>query len=241
MNPARAGPLWIPARLGVEDSRVRITSAEGPVEFRASRLAWKRYDIFSLFGLDDRAHLTRVTLRFGSEDAAKVAAGLLSSRIDEERRLEAKRGELPVELLATIRVGPLFLVWLLYPIAIAVALVLRVPSDVRSAVNWGGFAVFILVGVRLLDARLKAGPVTGWFRTRRVKAWISVDDDYLTVRTLDRVEGFVPTRIEWSGTDSFVVESGEARFRILFGKPDEATEMLSKTRESFPKVEIVTG
>ncbi len=46
----------------VEDSLVRVTSAEGTVESRATRLAWKRRDVLSLSGLDDGAHLTRTNL-----------------------------------------------------------------------------------------------------------------------------------------------------------------------------------
>ncbi len=226
--------------MGVEDGLVRVTSSEGTVEFRASRLAWKGQSIFSLFGLDNRSHLTRVTLRFGSEDAAKVVAWVLSSRIEEEQGLEAKRGELPVELLATVRVGPLFLVWLVWPIALFLALVLRAPSDVKSALSYGGFVTFVLAMSRLMDAELKAGPTRAWFRPRRVKAWISIDEDYFTVRTLGRVEGFVPSIVEWAGTDSLVVVSGKTRLRVLFGKPDEAMEMLSKIRQSFRKIEVAT-
>ncbi len=234
------GPLWIPARIGIEDRLVRVTSAEGTVEFRATRLEWKRQDAFSLSGLDKRSHVTRVTLRFESEDTARVAAGLLSSRIEEEQGLEAKRGEVPVELSATVRVGPLFLLLLVWPIALILALVLRAPSEVRSALSYGIFVAFVLAMGRLMDAELKAGPARAWFRARRVKAWISVDDDYFTVRTLDHVEGFVPSRIEWAGTDSLVVVSGKTRLRVLFGKPDQALEMLSKVQQSFPKVEVAT-
>ncbi|OLD02111.1 hypothetical protein AUG19_04580 [archaeon 13_1_20CM_2_54_9] len=236
------GPLWIRARLGVEDRLVRVTSAEGTVEFRATRLAWKRSDSLSLSGLNERSHLTRVILRFKGEDAAKVAAGILSSQIEERQSLEAKWGELPVELLAMVQVGPLFLVLLVWPIALFLALVLRAPSDFRSALSYGGLVAFVLAMIRLslMDAELKAGPARAWFRPRRVKAWISVDADYLTVRTLGNVEGFVPSRIEWNGTDSFAVVSGRTRFRILFGKSDEATELLSKIRASFPNVEVAT-
>ena len=74
-----------------------------------------------------------------------------------------------------------------------------------------------------------------------MKAWISVDDDYLTVIVVGNVEVFVPTRIEWTGSDSFVVVSGKARFRVLFGRSDEATDMLSKIQQSFPKVEVATA
>jgi len=234
------GPLWTNARLGVEDRLVRVTSAEGTVEFRATRLAWKRPDSFSLSGLNERSHLTRVILRFRSEDAAKVAAGILSSQIEERQSLEAKWGELPVELLAMVQVGPLFLVFLVWPIALFLALVLRAPSDFRSALSYGGLVAFVLAMIRLMDAELKAGPARAWFRPRRVKAWISVDADYFTVGTLGNVEGFVPSRIEWNGTDSFAVVSGRTRFRILFGKSDEATELLSKIRASFPNVEVAT-
>jgi hypothetical protein len=210
------------------------------VEFRATRFAWKRPDIFSLSGLDKRGGLTRVTLRFGSEDAARVAGGLLSSRIAERQSLEAKRGELPVELLATVRVGPLFLLWLVSPIALFLALVLGAPSDVRSALSYASLFALVLGMSRILDAELKAGPARAWFRPRRLRAWISVDDDYFTVRTLDKVEGFVPSRIEWAGTDSLVVLSGKTHLRVLFEKPDEALGMLSKIQQRFPKVEVAT-
>jgi len=50
--------------------------------------------------------------------------------------LEAKRGELPVELLATVRIGPLLFAMLFYPVAIIVTLVLRVPGSEVNAYLW---------------------------------------------------------------------------------------------------------
>lgn len=223
--------------MSLDGQYVVLVTDEETDEFRPDRLSWRDSREFLISGLNRRFSRRRSILRFRTESEAKQAAsGIIALGRATEQIVSQPIEEIPAGIRATVLVGPLFLA-VIAVIALPVVLIFVRLIVLDWIYSLGYIILFYVVFSRIADKQSKAGPAIAWFRPRTVKAWISVDEDDLVVRTLGRKEGYTPTQIQWRDSRSLIVTEGttSTTFQLVFPSPNDAWKA-SMIKNSFPQV-----
>jgi hypothetical protein len=89
----------------------------------------------------------------------------------------------------------------------------------------------------MVDRRIKAGPATAWFKPKTVKAWVSIDEGDLVIRTLDKKESYRPSKIDWFDSRSFRVAEEDTTLQLVFQSPEDAMKIASMIKSNLASVD----
>jgi hypothetical protein len=238
------GESWLQGRVLVGDRSVRVTTREESEEFKPARLSWIAATTFRVSGVSEGPRLKSSVLRFASEEAARFAAQtILSIGQVVEERLADPVDEIEAMIETKVLLDRLVKFEILTTIVISLVTVgngtfYLVPHEgIELAFVYVAF-IFFAIFARIAGKEIAAGPGTSWIRPRNVKAFLSVTEDYLMVRTRQIPEAFSPSEIKWRDSLSFIVKADEARFRLLFRTPEEAVNTLKLITKSFPQTAV---
>jgi hypothetical protein len=213
--------------MSLDGDHVVVIIDEGRSEFRPISLNWKDSRQFRVSGLDRRLRQRQNTLRFRTGIEAKQAASAIMDlgRVAEQEASQP-REEIPVEIPARVLLGPLFLGFV--GLELFIVITVFVSSTIFRWISSFAFIIlFYAIFSKILDRQLSAGPATAWFRPRTLKAWLSMDERDIVIRTIDKKESYRPSKIDWIDSRSFrVIEEGTT-FQLVFQGPDDAMRIAS--------------
>jgi hypothetical protein len=167
---------------------------------------------------------------FQSEDDARVAstAVIALGRV-EEVPLQPAPEEIPTKIRSTVVMGPFLLLMVLGYVIGFVTIFIG-----NTLLQFIGGLIFSALGISalyiLFDRRIKSGPATSWFRSRDVKAGVSVEEGELVTNISGTTEAYKVSKLVWIDGKSFKVSEGKSTFQLIFQSPEDAERVASMIR-----------
>jgi len=215
----------------VESDHVAVVTDEGMNELRPRHLSWRDSRQFRISGFDRRLRQRQNSLRFRSEEEAKEAALAIIGLGRVAEQVLQPLEEIPVEIPARVLLGPLFLGFIGLELLIVLTIFVS-PTIFRWISSFATLILFYAIFSTMLDRQMKAGPATAWFRQRTVKAWLSMDEEDLVIRTMDKKESYRPSKLDWIDSRSFRVTEESTTFELVFQGPDPALKIASMIKSN---------
>lgn len=213
----------------IVEGRVRISTGEGAVEFRARRLRWTAPDSFVLSGLEKRLTFRRSYLRFkGPDDALRVGSILgANSSLTVEALTPLEEFPVQVRFLVSAGYVMLQLYVLLYRVFVA--------AIILSILGAFGNTIGLILGIAL---------VTGYFGLffwtvlvkdrRKVEGWIRFQGRSIVARTRTQWVSIIPRVIEWKNPTVFTLRGPGTKLEFTLPANQDANRIVSKIKAIHP-------
>jgi len=228
----KAGKLWTPAIVAINENRVQILSSEASIELRPRRLIWTAPNSFRVTGFGNGSRFHRGYLRFKSSEQAAQAASIIkrNSSVIEERLVPVEEFPAQVRLLLS---GTYVMIQLstFFVRGIVAAVIL---------IFLGGFGTFgIFLGIAGIIAYIGLPFWVVFVRARRpTQGWLRFEETSIVVRSSDWVY-VSPKTIEWKTPEAFVLRGPGSKYELSFPTAQEASHASMKIRAVNPLVQEV--